>query len=343
MRTDRTSITTGVVLCVWLACAAGCKKGSSNPAPTPTPTPTTQTISGTVTDAIRGSALTGVTVTIDQVGNGSTNGSGQFTVQSTVANGRYSATLSGGGVVTRQTALTFPANSVPFTLIPSTFDLTSFEAFARHLSGGAITRWSVAPALIVETSLVGAPTAQNVALAEQVSSGLVTSLIDRLTQALPQLTGSTFSSFASVTRQTTAEGKAIEMYANGAITVAWYTTRTTGQCGIGGPAYNAATFDVIGGAVWLDFVCNTTDASTDAVKVHEMGHALGYDHVTTTASVMQPTCCSEITSFDRDATTIVFRRPAGNRAPDVDPSTFKINGAAVQAVDGRIIIPHPLR
>jgi len=59
---------------------------------------------------------------------------------------------------------------------------------------------------------------------------------------------------------------------------------------------------------------------------HELGHALGYQHVMLEASVMsgvQPT--SALTAFDRDAIRIVYQRPPGNRSPDVDPPTYVIN------------------
>jgi predicted Zn-dependent protease len=62
------------------------------------------------------------------------------------------------------------------------------------------------------------------------------------------------------------------------------------------------------------------------VYPHELGHALGYQHVTLEPSVMSginPT--SALTEFDREALRIVYQRPPGNRAPDIDPPTYVIN------------------
>jgi hypothetical protein len=61
--------------------------------------------------------------------------------------------------------------------------------------------------------------------------------------------------------------------------------------------------------------------------MHELGHALGYDHVTSRQSVMNSTPTVEPTPFDRQAAAIVFDRPPGNRAPDVDPTRVSANRA----------------
>ena len=70
-------------------------------------------------------------------------------------------------------------------------------------------------------------------------------------------------------------------------------------------------------------VCRITAAR---VYPHELGHALGYQHVTLAASVMsgsQPT--TALTPFDREAIRIVYQRPPGNRSPDIDPPAYVIN------------------
>jgi hypothetical protein len=56
------------------------------------------------------------------------------------------------------------------------------------------------------------------------------------------------------------------------------------------------------------------------LRIHELGHALGYQHVQTTPSIMRPTIGPEPTDFDRAAALIAYQRPVGNRAPDIDPA-----------------------
>jgi len=60
-------------------------------------------------------------------------------------------------------------------------------------------------------------------------------------------------------------------------------------------------------------------------RMHELGHALGWDHVTDAASVMAPVATNWPTQFDRDATRVAFKRALGNRAPDNDQDGFTIN------------------
>jgi hypothetical protein len=84
---------------------------------------------------------------------------------------------------------------------------------------------------------------------------------------------------------------------------------------------------LVRGVVWISAdnlpLCGSTAAR---VYPHELGHALGYQHVTLEPSVMSgisPT--SALTEFDREAIRIVYQRPPGNRTPDIDPPTYVIN------------------
>jgi hypothetical protein len=62
-----------------------------------------------------------------------------------------------------------------------------------------------------------------------------------------------------------------------------------------------------------------------SLRAHELGHALGYSHVTVRTSVMNSNARTEPNEFDREATQIVYQRPPGNRSPDTDPDPFSIN------------------
>jgi hypothetical protein len=288
-----------------------------------------------VTDAIGEAPLAGVAVSIDANGSASTDANGQFVIASTAPSGIYRATLSGSQVVTRQTTVAVPG-ALAFTLIPSAFDVASFDQFARSMGSGSLIRWTSPPALVVETSLVGTPGTENVATADQLATNEVDRVIGRLSQALPQLTGSTFSSFASVTRRTTRSGEVIPMYSLGVITVVYYT-ESNGACGQGGPGVSPGDHEAIAGAVWLKLGCASAATNTTTM-VHELGHALGYGHVTGSPSVMRPVGGIDVSPFDIAAATIVFRRPPGNRAPDNDLEGIKTT-AAIRSPGRLAIIP----
>ena len=70
----------------------------------------------------------------------------------------------------------------------------------------------------------------------------------------------------------------------------------------------------------LDEGADRNEASRSALRSHELGHALGYQHVTLEPSVMRPAAVGALTPFDLQAARLAFERAPGNRAPDVDPA-----------------------
>ena len=63
------------------------------------------------------------------------------------------------------------------------------------------------------------------------------------------------------------------------------------------------------GAILLDSEFDRTSAKRRLLRTHELGHALGYNHVHARASIMNPQIGAEPNEFDRAAATIAFRAP----------------------------------
>ena len=253
--------------------------------------------------------------------------------------------------MSRVTTLTFPGQAPVISLIPSTFNMTAFDQMARHFGepDGVTKRWTVPPALVIETSLVdaqsvvgGIPQYPPVASAEQLSEASINELVSLLNRALPLMTGGAFPAFASIGRNTTEAGRSIEMDRPGTITVVRYSGLDQLCKGYTYFLYDTLTLEALSSRLFMQTCSSMAGAAPlSAVVAHELGHALGFAHVSATPSVMAATVFSDVTDFDRQVGAIVFQRPAGNQAPDVDPDV-SVNAAPAR-FGGRIRVVGPIQ
>ena len=215
--------------------------------------------------------------------------------------------------------LVFPGQVFTLPLIPTGFNTQAFDQFARSYSQpDVLERWLEAPALIIETALLdraasidaaGLPQDTLIASADQQSEAAINEVVAQFTRALPLLTGGQFTAFSAVSAQTTAPGAEVSSVNLGAITVVRYA-RGAGECrGFGQIAPNSENV-VVAGRIGLE-VCTTSLGPS--VAAHELGHALGFGHVTAAASVMTATVTVDVTEFDRQAAAIAYQRAPGNR------------------------------
>ena len=77
--------------------------------------------------------------------------------------------------------------------------------------------------------------------------------------------------------------------------------------------------------MYLDRNFDKDDNRRRLLRIHELGHALGYQHVTGRDSVMNASARIEPNAFDRDSSKLAFLRPPQNRSPDIDPDPFTSN------------------
>jgi hypothetical protein len=303
-----------------------------------------RSLAGRATNVLTGAGAAGVAIQITGVADLASDANGDFALESEAPDGRYRVTVSGANVVERQTSLVFPGGTALLSLIPTSFNLRAFDEMVRHFGeAGVLKRWAQAPALVIETSLLdpdasldasGLPREVIVASAEQQSETAINEVVGQLTRALPLLTGGQVAAFSSVSRHTTAAGEEVPFdTASNVITAVRY--RGTGAChGFTSIAY-AEEYAVVAARMLLQ-VC--TSPLAGAVVSHELGHALGYGHVSGTSSVMTATVVSDITAFDRETATIAYVRPPGNRAPDADPDTFIVNQSRRGSASMRVTI-----
>jgi hypothetical protein len=200
-------------------------------------------------------------------------------------------------------------------------------------SDAKLQRWTKSPALVIvstELAFTSVTATSYSAADRQMTDGDVNGLVDDLGWALPQLTGTSFGAFQSVSKEAPAAGATVSVQRDGSIVVARYQglTAATGYAGFGRWA-TLADGTVTAGIVLYDADFDrSANPNRRTLHVHELGHALGYSHVQARVSVMNAVPIQGPMDFDRDAARIAFERMPGSRSPDVDPSSF-VAGASV--------------
>jgi Matrixin len=304
--------------------------GSTPTMPSAPPQPANGSTTGFVRDALSDAPVTAARIAGDGIGSSTADLDGTFTVASIVAGGVFTASVTGTEYVPHVTNIRIPGPSALVTLIPVTFDLAAFDEMMRSNSM-VLQRWIDSPPLKLQKSVLQFTdllAEQFTATTEVLSEDETIGLREDLLWALPQMTGGQFTTFGNSTVEASQPGGRVAVLQSGVITVARYLGLEA-QTGFTG--YTRWQFEpsgrVVGASIMLDraFDRNSTRAILRALRAHELGHALGYNHVSRRTSVMNAGIYVEPTAFDRQATSIAFKRPPGNRAPDSDPASFSLN------------------
>lgn len=332
------------VITVFLAACGSSPTSPASPTAAPVTTqsgaPSTSMTSGHATDILSGAPLAAITIRLDDGTSATTAADGAFLVTAGET-GLCPVTVSGAGVVSRETALRMPGSNASLALIPAQFDLATFDEMCR--ADGTLHRWSAAPSLVIVDAVLrftGLSDSAFVALDERLAADERAAIAADLAWGLPQVTGGAFTSFASVSVESPAPGAAVNYFSReGRIVVASFRglSQQTGYWGYG----RWATRDVAvnAGAVMVDRDFETSGSPyLRSLRVHELGHALGYAHVTRRKSFMNSSAIYEPTAFDLDAARVAFQRPPGNQCPDRDPSRFQLGARAAGGLTWSAII-----
>jgi hypothetical protein len=335
-----------LVLLTFALVLPGC--GASSPS-SPTSPDAASSFAGVTVNALDGQPIAGVTVTIGAK-SAVSDASGAFQIENP-GSGSLSATLTATSIVERHAVVAMQSGQPSRqTLIPSTFELAAFDQMFRG-SDDRLKRWTNAPALVVLTTVLNYAQSfgtqdQYVATSEQLTEVETALLIQQLTDALALLTNNAFKGFASVERESAAEGAKVSPLREGKIVVGRYNGVEGLLNTIGfGQWLTQSSGQVIGGAVYLDRNFDKNFEARRLLRTHELGHALGYSHVTATTSIMNPAIGPEPTAFDRQGSMIAFQRQPGNQKPDTDPGASSstvgpfrvVAGGAPSAWSGPII------
>ena len=177
-------------------------------------------------------------------------------------------------------------------------------------SNGRLAQWTDAPELVVLTSVMqfqADAAAEYVATADVLSREDVDDLVTELTTALRLLTGNTFEHFSNIRLESAVPGTSVRVIRAHQIVVGRYRNvrHLAGILGLGGRSVRANGV-ITGAAVILDDDYDRTSPMRAQLRTHELGHALGYHHVESRESIMNPRIGTDATELDRRIATIAY-------------------------------------
>lgn len=185
-------------------------------------------------------------------------------------------------------------------------------ALEEMLYGGYASglRWDGVPALVVLMPVMEyapGPERRYRATERTLTPREADSLVADLSEALSTLTAGVFDGFGAIRFETPAAGEFVDILRPGHIVVGRYAgvRDRAATLGFGGRMTRG---DVIrGGSIILDDEFDRSSNSRRLLRMHELGHALGYNHVHSQASIMNPRLGSGPTAFDLAAARLAFQ------------------------------------
>ena len=191
-------------------------------------------------------------------------------------------------------------------------DRPEARAIAEMLRGasGRERRWMQRPHLVVVTSVLAFQAGVHAGFAA-VDAALTPDearqLAANMTEGLTVLSGGAFTRFASVRYEQAVPGRVVRVVRPGEIVAGRFrgVREALEAVGYGGRTARADG-TITSGTVMLDEDYDRDDERHRLLRIHELGHALGYNHVASERSVMNPTIGAEPTPFDRRVARIAF-------------------------------------
>ena len=159
------------------------------------------------------------------------------------------------------------------------------------------------------------------ATSERLGRAEVENLTDDLEAAVDMLTAGRLAAFRTVTVEDAVAGTTVQVFRRGAIVVGRFhgVEARAGTLGYG--VRTTRQGSITAAAVLLDRDFDKQSGRRRLLRTHELGHALGYNHVESRRSVMNPTVGSEITDLDRRVIRLAFPPAHPPLAPARDVAT----------------------
>jgi hypothetical protein len=179
-----------------------------------------------------------------------------------------------------------------------------------HGTKGRREAWVAAPELVVLASVMdyasGDISNGYAATAEALTPEELSRLQSDLTAALAILSAGTLKAFSSVRIETVPVGRTVRVLRKGQIVVARYRGVRAKANTIGYGGRTARDGRITAATIILDSDFDRGDDLRRLLRTHELGHALGYNHVESLVSVMNPRIGPEVSDFDRAAARLAY-------------------------------------
>lgn len=205
-----------------------------------------------------------------------------------------------------------------FSISGVSADANDTAALDELLRGadGIVKHWNHPPALVILDSVLmfrEGEVSTYTATDEQLTTTEDEELVCDLTDALRLLTGNTYLNFASIHHESVRAGTEVRVLRSGQVVAGRYRSvqNLVHTIGLGGRA-SKSDGTITSAAIILDNDFDRTSPQRWLLRTHELGHALGYNHVQSRISIMNPSIGPEPTAFDREAARVAFRVPSTN-------------------------------
>ena len=194
-------------------------------------------------------------------------------------------------------------------------DQTGSYAFDEMLRGGhaSALRWDKVPELVVLLPVMQYEKGRGTeyrATSQRLTQEEATALVADLTGALAVLTDNVLTGFSAVRFETAVPGDEVNVMRPGQIVVARYAGVRDQLATIGFGGRSARGSTIRAGSIILDNEFDRANDTRRLLRMHELGHALGYNHVTSRASIMNPKIGPEFTDVDRAIARVAFQDAA---------------------------------
>lgn len=300
----------------------------TTPPPTQNPPPgTTVTLNGRVVGTVTGEPIAGATV---RAGGQTftTDSGGAFTLVATSENTR-DVTISGSGLVTRDTRLAVSSRTVTLDVIQNRapFSLSFYRQIARNAFESEDGLEPLRP-------IDRAPRIHIRTVADD--GGSIDTRTLNLVEAALRDSAAAWSG-GRFPLEVVERGSASRVGQSGWITVMW-------PSGLGSDVCGRATIGTTTGFIQLNYrnascTCGSRDLIAPRSVRHELGHVYGYWHTDETQDLMwggewpESLCDQRPSAREVDHAKYMYARPEGNTDPDNDPFATVLRVPRVIVID----------